>query len=259
MLSLTVGCQPIMTPLVAATPTRATPSQAPPVAEASDGAIAARLQPDGSLEIVRNGILYQLLTPVSEEGWERWQEFPLDLQLVDLDPTGETTDEPEVVLIVSTSGASCCTTLSVHYFSTTSGMYQRTEPRYRKYTLGFDLVDLDGDGVTEFRTLNEDFNYALGGATVVSFLSPLQILRYETGELHDVTRDFPALLRERQADWLADEETLCSIYGAGAYLAEAAMLGNYGVAEAEVTNRCELPADEWSVIEEALDEFGYLP
>lgn len=119
-------------------------------------------------------------------------------------------------------------------------------------------MDLNGDGVIEFRTLNEDVNYALGGASVVSFFSPLQILRYYNGALHDVTAEFPLLLEERITDWLNDSETLCSLFGGGAYLAEMAMLDRLDEGQKHIADRCMMTADEQKLIMDTLRRFGYI-
>lgn len=217
-------------------------------------ALEARLLVDGNVAVTTADSPPQILaTVVADYGSDYWTRFPYDLQWQNLDDD----NRPELILIVSTPGASCCTTLSVAYFNEAQNQYQLTDALYRKYTLGFDVVDLDGDGVVEFRTLNEDFNYALGGASVVSFYSPLQIWRFEAGRLIEVTAEFPSLVQDHADYWLEDEELLCSIFGAGAYLAEMAMLDQIEVGWATIATRCTLPADELALIQQTLQTAGY--
>lgn len=219
-------------------------------AQAAD--LTVTLQRDGQLIIERtDGLRQTLPTAVMDESPEHWPNFPYRLRIADLDGDGQ----PEVVVIVSTAGASCCTTLSVAYFDARSQRYRLTEPLYRKFTLGFELIDLDGDGLLEVRTLNEDFNAALGGATVVSFISPLQIWRYGGGTLHEVTADFPDLLEAHAASWLADD--LCTIFTAGAYLADMHLLGQSEVGWETVHDRCALPLEELQSIRQTLRQADY--
>lgn len=214
--------------------------------------LTATLHRDGQLIIERtDGLRQTLPTAVMDESPEHWPNYPYRLRIADLDGDGQ----PEVVLIVSTAGASCCTTLSVAYFDARGQRYRLTEPRYRKFTLGFELIDLDGDGLLEIQTLNEGFNAALGGATVVSFISPLQIWRYGGGTLHEVTANFPDLLEAQAERWLEDER--CDLFSAGAYLASMHQLGQAEIGWQAVDGRCTLSLLELQQIRQALREFGY--
>ena len=217
------------------------------------GPLTASLTNDGLVHLTRAEFSQEIATVVSEDDPDFWIKLPYHLSSEDLDQDGE----PEIILIISTPGASCCTTLSVIYFDASSGRYQTTPALYRKYTLGFDLSDLDGDGVTEIRTLNEGFNAALGGASVVSFFSPLQILAYQGGQLVEVTAEYPDLVQVHLDHWLADEELLCTIFGAGSYLAEMHLLEQGTAGWQVISERCELLDEEINLIQNALRDYDY--
>lgn len=217
--------------------------------------LQATLRLDGQLYLEgREGFTQSLSTVVMGEDADFWSNFPHALSIQDLDADGQ----DEIVLIVSTSGASCCTTLAIIYFDEASQSYLSTQPLYRKFTLGFDVQDLDGDGLIEIRTLNENFNYALGGATVVSFLSPLQILGFAQGKLVNKTAQFPDLLRQSAQHWAEDEEFLCMIFGAGAYLAEMHMLDQAEAGWALIDEKCDLRPADVEAIRQALADFAYV-
>ncbi|MCB0213513.1 MAG: hypothetical protein KDJ52_29490 [Anaerolineae bacterium] len=216
--------------------------------------LQATLRLDGQLYLAGGeGFNQSLTTVVMGEEPEYWSNFPHTLSIQDLDADGQ----DEIVLIVSTPGASCCTTLSIVYYDEASQRYASTQPLYRKYTLGFDVQDLDGDGLIEIRTLNEDFNYALGGATVVSFLSPLQIFGYAEGKLFNKTAQFPDLLSQSAQHWAEDKEFLCMIFGAGAYLAEMHMLNQAEAGWALIDEKCDLPPEDVEALGQALRDYGY--
>ncbi|MEM7347699.1 MAG: hypothetical protein AAF485_25990 [Chloroflexota bacterium] len=177
------------------------------------------------------------------------------MMLDDLDRDGEA----EIIIIVSLAGASCCTTLSIAYFDEPTQSYITTDDLWRKYTLGFDMIDLNRDGVIEFRTLNESFNSALGGASIVSFFSPLQIFSYSDGQLVEVTAQFPELVDDHAQHWRTDEELFCDIYAAGAYLAEMYLLNKGEQGWQILEEACTLPQEDIKRIEDALQSFNYAP
>ncbi len=110
-------------------------------------------------------------------------------------------------------------------------------------------------------TLNENFNYALGGASAVSFISPLQILELREGELQDITQTYPQEIENHLGIYFDSDGNLdCIPFAVGGYLAEVAMLGCYeeGLAEAEAMCGEWLAVEDWIAINEALVMYGYL-
>ena len=216
--------------------------------------LQATLRLDGQLYLNgRDGFEQSLSTAVLGEDPDYWSNFPHALSIQDLDADGQ----DEIVLIVSTAGASCCTTLSIVYFDEADQSYMSTQPLYRKFTLGFDVQDLDGDGLIEIRTLNENFNYALGGATVVSFLSPLQIFGFAQDKLVSKTAQFPDLLEQSTQHWAEDEESLCLIFGAGTYLAEMHMLAQAEAGWALIDEKCNLSPNDIETLRQTLRDYAY--
>jgi hypothetical protein len=57
---------------------------------------------------------------------------------------------------------------------------------------GYALRDLNGDGVPEFKAADPRFAYAISSFAGSAF--PVQIWRFQSGGLVDVTREFPALI-----------------------------------------------------------------
>ena len=222
--------------------------------------VAAGILDDGTVELTRFGdepVLYD--TPISESGEVGWQQFPYDIRLLNMDED----DEIEVVAVLSTRGASCCTTLTLFDFVPEAGLYLQTDAIYRKYTLGFRFGPKEPPifGPYVVWTLNEDFHTALGGASVSSFMSPLQILSLDNGELVDVTAQFPAEIERHLPTYFLDGKNLeCIPFAVGGYLAEMALLGRYdeGLDQAQIMCAEWLQADEWVLIYESLGRHGYL-
>jgi len=60
-------------------------------------------------------------------------------------------------------------------------------------------TDLDGDGSPEFRSADGRFAYAL--SSYAGSGVPVQIWRFQHGDLEDVTSEFPALIRADSRHW----------------------------------------------------------
>ncbi|MEM7030299.1 MAG: hypothetical protein AAF629_12085 [Chloroflexota bacterium] len=223
--------------------------------------ITARLLEDATIEIARgNNRLLRYDTPVSIDEDGRWHNFPFELRILNLDAD----EELEIAAVVSTSGASCCTTLTVFDYQPETDTYLTTPSLWRKYTLGFRFRRNSASplGLFQVVTLNENFNYGLGGASVVSFISPLQILELRAGELQDITHTYPQEIEDHIGAYFDSDGNLdCISYAVGAYLAEMAMLDRYEEGLAQARAMCDqwLQTEEWSLINETMIQYGYLP
>jgi hypothetical protein len=117
------------------------------------------------------------------------------LQVADLDGDGE----PEILVDIYTGGAHCCALTEILRFNGTT--YAPFEASWGN--IGYDLQDLNGDGRPEFVTADDAFSYAFS-SYAGSFHPPL-VLDYDAtakGSFRDVTRSFPALVRENMKEAL---------------------------------------------------------
>lgn len=156
------------------------------------------------LKIVRNGIV-GLDAPLASQACEFgcWPGSVLfedgkSIKVIDLDGDGE----PEVVLDLYTGGAHCCVVTEVYALqgppaTTIVPSYGRVEHNF--LDPGYRLTDLNGDGVPELKSADGRFNYAL--SSYVGSGVPVQIWRFQHGDLEDVTGEFPALIRSDSKHW----------------------------------------------------------
>jgi hypothetical protein len=146
---------------------------------------------DFKLSITRQGVELvsnQRLTQPGVTGIAPGDSLPRKSVLVsDLDRKGE----PEVIVDLFTGGAHCCTYSLIYGYSTATGGYVRLKHEWGN--VGYLLRDLDGDGVFEFDSGDDNFAYAFTSYAESRF--PPQIWRYRGGRLIDVTRRFPKLVR----------------------------------------------------------------
>jgi hypothetical protein len=99
--------------------------------------------------------------------------------------------EPEVVVDLYSGGAHCCFYSFIYRYSAGTGGYVRL-----KHTWGnpaYTLRDIGRDGLFEFVTGDDRFAYAYASFSESRF--PIQIWRYRSGRLRDVTRRFPKQVR----------------------------------------------------------------
>ena len=104
------------------------------------------------------------------------------VRIVELDNTNET---PEVVFNSFSGGAHCCAGGKVA-LKGPSGSWRQVD--IGNFDGAGDFVeDVDGDGRSEFVTVDDAFLYAFDA--YASSFAPLKILAVERGELKDVTRE----------------------------------------------------------------------
>jgi hypothetical protein len=106
----------------------------------------------------------------------------------DLDRDGE----PEVITDLYTGGAHCCTVSTLYGFDAATAGYRRVVRNW--LDAGYFLRDFGRDGVVELESRDARFAYRFA-SYVESFL-PLQVFRYRSGRLVDVTPGFRKQLRK---------------------------------------------------------------
>jgi hypothetical protein len=150
---------------------------------------------DFSLSITRNGVqaLSERITPArpptGREGIEVGRpEGTKPLLVRDLDRNGE----QEVVVDLYTGGAHCCYYSLVYTYSPSTARYQRLRHDWGDVT--YILEDLGRDNVYEFVGSDLRFAYLFTSFTDSRF--PVQIWRYASPRLQNVTRRFPAEIRK---------------------------------------------------------------
>ena len=154
---------------------------------------------DLKLKIVRNGIVAvdgPIVSADCEYGC--WPAGPAiegrpSVFVRDLDADGE----PEVIVDMFTGGAHCC--LLTQVFSLQKGAASDLAPSYSRVEhnfldTGYSFDDLDQDGVAEFVSADGRFAYAISSFAGSGF--PVQVWRFRDGAFADVTREYPALIRE---------------------------------------------------------------
>lgn len=105
--------------------------------------------------------------------------------------------EPEVLVDFYTGGAHCCTYSVIYQFVPSQNRYEPMQQAWGN--VGYRLVDLDRDGRTEFQSADDRFAYAFASYAASGF--PMQIWRYQKGDLVNVTRQFPKLVYQDATQW----------------------------------------------------------
>ncbi|MEP0870915.1 hypothetical protein NDA01_13990 [Trichocoleus desertorum AS-A10] len=187
---------------------------------------------DLRLKITRGGktLLDQPL-PDSEGNWPLvalgtdWakENAQAAFQVRDLDGN----QEPEVLIDLFTGGAHCCTYSLIYRYNPNSRKY--SYDRFEWGNGGYQLQDLDKNGVPEFNGRNDAFAYAFGSYAASGY--PLQIWQYRQGKMVDVTRQYPKLIHNDAYFWwqtFVERQNDDVEYGKGAlaaYLADKYLLG----------------------------------
>ena len=136
----------------------------------------------------------------------------LDLVTQDLDGDGD----PEVILDFYSGGAHCCSTTVIYSYNPDRRRYSAINHYWGNG--GYTLEDLNGDGIPEFNSRDDNFAYAFTDYAASRY--PIQIWQYEQYAMHDVTRNFPNVvyghalqlwqeyssLRDKRSSGLSPEE-----------------------------------------------------
>ncbi|MBW4557518.1 MAG: hypothetical protein KME59_16570 [Trichormus sp. ATA11-4-KO1] len=108
------------------------------------------------------------------------------LPVLDLDGN----KEPEIIADFFTGGAHCCTYSLIYRYDSKSQRY--TQIRHEWGNGGYQLKDVDQDGVQEFISQDDRFAYAFTSYAASGY--PLQIWQYRQGKMIDITRRYPQLI-----------------------------------------------------------------
>ncbi|MBD1844866.1 hypothetical protein H6F89_15975 [Cyanobacteria bacterium FACHB-63] len=98
--------------------------------------------------------------------------------------------DPEVIADMYTGGAHCCEYSLIYQYDADQKQYVESQAYWGN--LGYELRDLDQDGKTEFYSADDRFAYAFTSYAASAF--PIQIWRFDKGEMVDVTRQYPKLI-----------------------------------------------------------------
>ena len=105
----------------------------------------------------------------------------------------------QIVVEYYTGGAHCCTYTSIGEFKNNN--FKFTDTIYWG-NAGYEIKDLDGDGVMEFLGGSDMFAYAFTNYSETRF--PIEIFRYENGKLKIVNDEFPDIIEAEIKDFKKD-------------------------------------------------------
>ncbi|MEJ6484484.1 hypothetical protein N0Y54_24740 [Nostoc punctiforme UO1] len=134
--------------------------------------------------------------------------------------------EPEIIADFFTGGAHCCIYSLIYRYDNKSQKYIKI--RHEWGNGGYQLKDLDKDGLPEFDSRDDRFAYAFTSYAASGY--PLQIWHYRQAKMIDVTRRYPKLISHHASElW----QTYTQIEQEGddgkgflaAYLADKYLLG----------------------------------
>ncbi|MBE9031202.1 hypothetical protein IQ266_15820 [filamentous cyanobacterium LEGE 11480] len=154
-------------------------------------------------------------------------------QVRDLDQDGQ----PEIIVDMFTGGTHCCTYSQIYRFDAEVNTYS---PIQHKWGNSFyQLTDLNKDGLLEFQSRDDRFTGQF--TSYAASANPLQIWRYEQGQLVDRTAEYTAALESSaQQHLIAMQRVATKPRDAkgviAAYLADRYSLGQ--------------GADSWKLIEQ---------
>ena len=119
-------------------------------------------------------------------------DAPQAIAVHDLDASGE----PQVILDLYTGGAHCCFYSRIYRFTGTA--YVSLDHMWGDQS--YLLRDLNHDGIPEFVSADDSFAYTFTAYAASAF--PIQIWDYADTGMSNVTKSYPALIRQdAQAFW----------------------------------------------------------
>lgn len=143
-------------------------------------------------------------------------------QVRDLDNDGQ----PEVIVDMFTGGTHCCTYSQIYRFNPDIRTYTPTQHQWGNSF--YQLVDLDQDGIPEFQSRDDRFSGKF--TSYAASANPMQIWRYEAGQMVDRTRDYAQQVEQSATQHLVALQRVARNQGESkgviaAYLADRYSLG----------------------------------
>ncbi|MEH1853596.1 MAG: hypothetical protein V7L11_18430 [Nostoc sp.] len=118
-------------------------------------------------------------------------DLPREFRIIDLD--GD--KEPEVfVTLLSEIGSATHANLStsIYKYQPQKSTYSETDISWENF--GYEIKDLDKNGIPEFISVDNRFKESLGLCTIC-VSPPIRIWQYRKGQMVDVTRRYPKAIR----------------------------------------------------------------
>jgi hypothetical protein len=113
-----------------------------------------------------------------------------------LDLNGD--QEPEALVDLYTGGAHCCTYTQLYRYDASTNGYRRVKQAWGDY--GYTLVDLEGNGIWEFRSA--DWRFAAAFTAYAASGAPVQIWRFNGTRINDVTKSYRSLVKADLKQWV---------------------------------------------------------
>jgi hypothetical protein len=106
-------------------------------------------------------------------------------------------EEPEILVDLYSGGMQCCHYSLIYEYSREAGKYQPIDHSWGN--VGYDLLDLNGDGTPEFRSADDRFAYEFAKFDASGF--PIQIWQYKDGKMVNVTTEYPQQIYADAYKW----------------------------------------------------------
>lgn len=106
-------------------------------------------------------------------------------------------EEPEILVDLYSGGMRCCHYSLIYEYDRENGEYQPIDHYWGN--VGYDLLDLNGDGTPEFRSADDRFAYEFTKFDASGF--PIQIWQYQDGKMVNVTTDYPQQIYADAYKW----------------------------------------------------------
>jgi hypothetical protein len=156
----------------------------------------------------------------------------MDAIILDLDSNGE----PEIIVDVAEAKANCCSSSFIYTYNPQSNRYLTKVQYWGQFNSGYwqamitgqkddrRLADFDNDGFYEFAATDYRFRTRFGSGG--KSFAPVQIWRYQEGNLKNVTKEYPYLIfLSAESSWEAYQQILSE---SGAEAAKSAMAAYVG-------------------------------
>lgn len=138
----------------------------------------------------------------------------------------DSSPDPEAVFDFFTGGAHCCTYSLIYRYDAATNAYIPLEHDW--FNAGYRFIDPENDGIPEFLTRDDRFAYKYAAYAFSQY--PPQVWRYDSGQMVDVTRLYPAIVTQKAA---GEHRKYRRIKGRGdirailaAYVADQCLLGD---------------------------------